>query len=67
VNSGRLCAEHLRLWLNRGPPAIAVDERGAEYRVGPKPWREWFDVEGNYLGERSARTEPDVVPRVALP
>ena len=26
-----------------------------------KPWMRWFDADGNYLGERSARTGPDPV------
>lgn len=47
----------LRAWLDRPPPIM---------RVG---WRAWFVVNTNglplnYLGTRSARTGPDVVPPV---
>lgn len=27
----------------------------------PKRWKEWFDANGEYLGERSGRTKPDAV------
>ena len=49
--------EELREWLDRRPRRIP--SLAGAYRV--ESWCSWFDADGNYLGERSARTGPDAV------
>ena len=51
VKPPRMTREELRAWLDRN---LLRDGAG---------WRFWFEVdgEGEYLGERSARTGPDPV------
>jgi hypothetical protein len=59
--------EELQAWLDRRPGRV-VDEHGDWCQR--ENWRDWFtndpDLAGvvTYLGQRSARTGPDVVPAV---
>lgn len=52
----RLTVDELRAWLDRAP------QRRSVKFLGPWPrWHAWFTAaDGEYLGQRSARTGPDL-------
>lgn len=55
----QLCDDCLRLWLNRKPPPphFVFNDEPARPWVGT--WRDWFDAEGNYLGNRGGAVDSE--------